>query len=217
VVGETWRQRHHKATREEILAVARGVMLEEGIEGLGVRELARRTGFGPASLYTYFAGKAEIVTAITRESMRELEEYLDRVPDDLPSAERVVQLCRAYLAFADENPADLACIIEVGLRGGEASTVVVAGMEAVRRRMAAALSEGRQAPSKAGSSAGGDSAPPDTAAALGVGEVADGLLAQVHGVVVLRHAGVADVAEDAAEAIVRRWVAGLRRSGTSPA
>ena len=47
---ETWRERQHRVTREEILAVARGIMLEEGIDGLGIREVARRTGFGPASL-----------------------------------------------------------------------------------------------------------------------------------------------------------------------
>jgi AcrR family transcriptional regulator len=69
-----------------------------------MRELARRTGFGPASLYTYFSGKDEILGVIGMEGLRELGAYLEAVPADLPHIERLVEYGMAYLTFGRERP-----------------------------------------------------------------------------------------------------------------
>lgn len=105
------RDRRRMATREEILAAARGLLLEAGLEGLSLREVARRSEFSPASLYTYFSSKDEILASLYAESFERLDAYLRRVPADLPPDRRVVELGMAYLDFGRENPMDLRCIL----------------------------------------------------------------------------------------------------------
>ena len=141
-MAETARERRHRATREEILAVARGLMLEEGVNGLSIREVARRTGFGPASLYTYFDGKEEIVAAVTEESFRGLDEHLARVPGGLPLEMRLVGLGAAYLRFARDNPADLTCIVTTGLGGAVPQGVDPAVLDAPLTRFTEVLQRG---------------------------------------------------------------------------
>jgi AcrR family transcriptional regulator len=203
-MAETARQRRHRATREEILVVARGLMLEEGVNGLSIREVARRTGFGPASLYTYFAGKEEIVAAVTKESFRGLDEYLARVPVDLPLEMRLVGLGAAYLRFARDNPADLACIVTTGLGGAVPQGVDAAVLDAPLARFAAALQRGVDA---------GMFARADEAA---VAERAYGLWALVHGLAVLAQVRAgrpgAGVAADP-ERVLRAAIDGLVSGG----
>jgi AcrR family transcriptional regulator len=72
----------HLRNREEILAEARRLVLEKGSDGFSMRELARRAGFGPASLYTYFSGRDEVLAVIGMEGLRQLGSYLEAVPDE---------------------------------------------------------------------------------------------------------------------------------------
>ena len=48
------RARRRQETIDEILAIARDVMAEEGVNGLSLAEIARRLGVQPPSLYKYF-------------------------------------------------------------------------------------------------------------------------------------------------------------------
>ena len=43
------RQRRHERTRREILRAAREVLLEAGVDGLTVRDVAERADFSPAA------------------------------------------------------------------------------------------------------------------------------------------------------------------------
>jgi AcrR family transcriptional regulator len=145
-MAETRRERVHRATREEILAVARGMMLEEGAEGLSLREVARRADFSPASLYTYFASKAEIVAALAEESLAELAAYVERVPADLAPDERLAEICLAYLAFAEEYPTDFAFvasrIVTDGVVGGVGATVQAAMTTVIAATLRAGVTRG---------------------------------------------------------------------------
>ena len=107
----TPRQRRHTATRDEILDAARGLMLEVGLENVSLRAIARRSGFSPASLYTYFASRDNLLVALTEQSLANLRACLEAVSRDLPADERVVQYGLAYMRFGAENPADLAAIL----------------------------------------------------------------------------------------------------------
>lgn len=107
----TPRQRRHTAARAEILDAARALMLESGPNGVSVREVARRTGYSPASLYTYFSGREAMLAALTEASFDRLLAHLLAVPAELPADDRVVAYGLAYLKFGAENPADLAAIL----------------------------------------------------------------------------------------------------------
>ena len=78
------RDRRRLATRAEILAAARELLLEVGPEGLSLRQVARRADFSPAALYTYFPSKDSLVASLFEESFERLYDYLRRVPADLP-------------------------------------------------------------------------------------------------------------------------------------
>jgi AcrR family transcriptional regulator len=203
-MADTWRERRHRATREEILAVARGLMLEEGVEGLSIREVARRTGFSPASLYTYFSSKDEIVAALTEESFRELNEYLSRVSGDLPPEERLVQLGLAYMEFAEDNPADLACVVN--------SSMVAELPEGIDPSLGLAAAHKLSDTLRDGIAAGVFPSGDDEV----VAEMAYGLWSLVHGMTLLRSAYFGWVAPGVtvdAERVLRLSVETLKTGG----
>jgi AcrR family transcriptional regulator len=127
------RDRRHHETREEILGVARELLLEVGPEALSLRQVARRADFSPAALYNYFVSRDELVTSLFSESFAKLNSYLERVPTDLPLRTRVVELGMAYLEFGRDNPMDLRCVLVATSQEGLASTDAMAsGLVALR-------------------------------------------------------------------------------------
>lgn len=107
------RERRHQETRDDILRVARQIVMESGAEHLTVREIARRTDFAPSALYRYFeGGRPEILLALARASVGVLEGHLARVPQGLAPAERIVAMGEAYLRFARERPEEVALLFD---------------------------------------------------------------------------------------------------------
>ncbi len=104
ITATTPRQRRHHKTKENILQAARELIAEKGIDGLSLRELARRIDYSPSGLYEYFHSKDELVTAVCAEGMERLNDYLSSVPADLPPMERLFKMGLAYLEFARQNP-----------------------------------------------------------------------------------------------------------------
>ena len=107
------RERRHQETRDDILRVARQVVIESGAEQLTVREIARRADFAPSALYRYFeGGRPEILFAIAKTSVAVLEGHLARVARGLPPAERIVAMGEAYLRFAREHPEEVTLLFD---------------------------------------------------------------------------------------------------------
>jgi AcrR family transcriptional regulator len=104
IANSTPRQRRHYKIKESILQAAREIIAEKGLDGLSLRELARRIDYSPSGLYEYFHSKEDIVTAVCTEGLGLLRDYLNRVPTSLPPAERLLEMGLAYLDFARENP-----------------------------------------------------------------------------------------------------------------
>jgi AcrR family transcriptional regulator len=94
-------------TRARILATARALVLKNGYERLSLREVARRAGFSPASLYEYFASKDEIVRALAEQAGTELSDRLVAAAlNARTDVGRIVDLGLAYVAFARERRED---------------------------------------------------------------------------------------------------------------
>jgi len=112
---------------------ARELMLEVGPEAISLRQVARRADFSPASLYTYFASRDELIESLFAESFERLDAYLRRVPTDLPVGRRVVELGMAYMDFGRDNPMDLRCILAATSQEGLlSSTGKALGLGAAR-------------------------------------------------------------------------------------
>jgi len=58
------RARRRQETIEEILDIAETVMIEEGVNGLSVSEIARRLGVQPPSIYKYFPSLLAVYNAL---------------------------------------------------------------------------------------------------------------------------------------------------------
>lgn len=127
------RDRRHRDTREEILGVARELLLEVGPEAISLRQVARRADFSPAALYNYFSNRDELIASLFVESFKKLDDYLERVPSDLPLRARLVELGMAYLDFGRENPMDLRCVlVATSLEVPASSEAMELGLGAVR-------------------------------------------------------------------------------------
>jgi AcrR family transcriptional regulator len=183
----TQREQRHAATREEIMAVARGVMIEDGYTAFSLREVARRCGLGVASLYTYFPGKPALVTALADDALSELDERLARAGRDAAPGGRLVALGVAYLAFAHDDPAALACLTGAAQArgGGDAAGAGRSLREVVVRHFSAALQEGFALSAPPGAPAPTHGALPPGGGADHVTVAALGLFALVHGLAVL--------------------------------
>ena len=58
--------------RAHVLAAARTAFFELGLDGTSMREIAKRAGYTPGAIYSYFAAKEEIYGALLGESLERL-------------------------------------------------------------------------------------------------------------------------------------------------
>jgi AcrR family transcriptional regulator len=102
--ADTPRDRRRARTREEILAAGRTLLLQRGVEGFTLREVARAADYSTSALYRHFRNKDELVSAVAMEGLRVLGAFLVQVPEQGPARERVLKMGAAYLRFATESP-----------------------------------------------------------------------------------------------------------------
>jgi AcrR family transcriptional regulator len=94
------------ARRALVLEAARASFLELGLEGASLREIARRAGYTPGALYSYFASKEEVYAALLGESLERLNEAVAAAGGAVP-AERLRGSACAFFAFYRDHPRDL--------------------------------------------------------------------------------------------------------------
>jgi AcrR family transcriptional regulator len=100
------RARERDQRRQVIIEAARELAEEEGWEAVTTRRLADRIEYSQPVLYSHFAGRDAIVSAVALEGFRELSAILHAArkgagsPDEEPRA-----VAYAYTEFARANPA----------------------------------------------------------------------------------------------------------------
>lgn len=99
------RAERREATRLEILDAAWLLVREQGLTGLTLRDLARKVGMQPPSLYWYFASKHALYDAMFAEANRELLERM--TVQDWPDEPRATLrlLAKAFVQFSIEDAA----------------------------------------------------------------------------------------------------------------
>ncbi|MFD5633556.1 TetR/AcrR family transcriptional regulator [Streptomyces sp. NPDC127077] len=105
------RKERERAGRERlIVATARELAEQQGWDAVTTRRLAERIEYSQPVLYSHFRGKREIIGAVALEGAAEMAVALRAAAStaastaDGPRA-RVTALARAYLDFAERNPA----------------------------------------------------------------------------------------------------------------
>lgn len=101
------RKERELAGRERlIVATARELAEQQGWDAVTTRRLAERIEYSQPVLYSHFRGKREIIGAVALEGAAEMAAALRAATSaaESPGA-RVTALARAYLDFAERNPA----------------------------------------------------------------------------------------------------------------
>jgi AcrR family transcriptional regulator len=90
---------------EEILAAARALFLEHGVENVTTRQIAARVGISQTALYVYFKSKEEMLDRLVDAALRKLGAALDAV--NVRCADPIEFLranFREYIRFGLEHP-----------------------------------------------------------------------------------------------------------------
>lgn len=90
--------------RELIIEATTAIVEQAGLEGLSAREIAKRVGYSPGTLYNVFENLDDLLLIIEARLLDELSERLASADDSGPPAERLRQLVSAYFAFTQERP-----------------------------------------------------------------------------------------------------------------
>jgi len=94
--------------RALVLDAARSVFAEKGLEGAGIREIARRAGYTPGALYSYFDSKEAIYAALLSESLDRLQAEVAAAKAPKGQAHRLLaERANAWFGFYSRNPRDL--------------------------------------------------------------------------------------------------------------
>ena len=101
------RKQRERADRERlIVATARELAEQQGWDAVTTRRLAGRIEYSQPVLYSHFRGKREIIGAVALEGASEMAVAMRAATAAAATPrERVAALARAYLDFADRNPA----------------------------------------------------------------------------------------------------------------
>ena len=106
---EQRRQSLTDTRRALVLDAAREVFQQHGLAGANMREIARRAGYTPGAIYSYFDSKEAIYGALLAESLERLNAAVaEAAPDgaDGPAGELRAR-SRAWFDFFTRNPRDL--------------------------------------------------------------------------------------------------------------
>jgi AcrR family transcriptional regulator len=99
------KQREQADRARLIVATARELAEQQGWDAVTTRRLAERIEYSQPVLYSHFRGKREIIGAVALEGAAEMAAAL-RVTSAVDGPRtRVTALARAYLDFAERNPA----------------------------------------------------------------------------------------------------------------
>ncbi len=90
--------------RELILQAATEVIEHDGLAGLSAREVARRIGYSPGTLYNMYQNLDDLVLTIEARLLDRLAGELAAIPPANDPHAHVAALARAYLQFTHANP-----------------------------------------------------------------------------------------------------------------
>ena len=94
-------------TEAAILAAARDLLAEGGLDALSMRAVAARVGTTPTAIYHYFQNKEDLVHQVVTRGFQQSEAHLWRAIEPFPvgSIERLAVLGEGYIRFAIEHKA----------------------------------------------------------------------------------------------------------------
>ena len=93
-----------KTDKASILAAALEVVESEGVEKLAIRSVAAKLHLAPNALYRYFESLSALHAALAEEARRQMLVAMRKAAGRMGPKEAIHAICAAYLRFAYERP-----------------------------------------------------------------------------------------------------------------
>lgn len=105
--GKTKRARyHHGDLKHALLKAAEELLVENGSDGLTMRDLSKRIGVSRTAAYHHFRDRADLLAALATQGLTELMALAQEVMDDetLKPHEKFEQVMLTYVRYAANHP-----------------------------------------------------------------------------------------------------------------
>jgi AcrR family transcriptional regulator len=96
--------------REQILAAAKSLFIQQGYHGLAMRQISDALGVSKAALYYHFKDKEELFVAILSANLSELEIAIDAIQAKPVSASEKISL---FVEYVLQQPAEQRAVIRL--------------------------------------------------------------------------------------------------------
>jgi AcrR family transcriptional regulator len=90
-------------TRDRIFKAARRLFDEKGLDGVSLRNVAKKIGITPMAIYRHFEDKEALIDALVLDGLAEWSVRVEALPP-CKGFERIAQIGEAYLDFALKEP-----------------------------------------------------------------------------------------------------------------
>ena len=104
--------------RQLILDAAQAIIETNGLAGLSAREIARRIGYSPGTIYNMFQNLDDVVLHVEARVLDALDQRIAALSDAGSPEENVYKLAEAYLSFTSERPKLWNLLFEHYMPGG---------------------------------------------------------------------------------------------------
>jgi AcrR family transcriptional regulator len=94
---------HDLDLKEACIQAAREVIAEQGMEGLSLRDVARKLGVSHQAPYRHYPSRDHLLAAIMQRCFEDFANYLDQASNALTS-DALQGMGEAYLRYAAQNP-----------------------------------------------------------------------------------------------------------------
>lgn len=91
-------------TKTRLIESARDIYLNEGLQALSMRKVAKQAGMSTMATYRHFTNKEDLINHVILEGFRIFQGYFYRALEGRTPAERLQLSADSYLDFALENP-----------------------------------------------------------------------------------------------------------------
>ncbi|WP_160719723.1 TetR/AcrR family transcriptional regulator [Isachenkonia alkalipeptolytica] len=89
------------AIKEKMLQSAEGIVEEEGFEGISMREVAKRSGYTPGSIYQYFENKDVLIRELIKSGYKRIMKAINQKLDEkMTIEEQIIQRFTSYIGAA---------------------------------------------------------------------------------------------------------------------
>jgi len=107
------RDRLRAETSSEIKSIALALLSANGADAISLRAIARQMGMTAGAIYSYYANRDELITALITDVYGALADAMEAAFDSVPAAEpggRVLAVGQAYRRWALEHPEEFRLI-----------------------------------------------------------------------------------------------------------